>query len=191
MRNVFVYWWVLSLALWLAWPITQLSNAQQKVAPESPEVKAVVDRAIEYLTNRKPSGEKGVLAGLAVAEASKRYGGLVPKDHPVIKKAIASILSGVKSGNLLKAHSLYHPCLASILLCEVDDQEYRPQILSLIKSFEERQLDNGGFAYQGQKTWDTSQTQYVALAYFVARQHQIPVSLESTRRILELSLIHI
>lgn len=185
MRNVFVYWWVLSLALWLAWPVTQLARAQKKFAPESPEVNAVVDRAVEYLTNLNPSGEKGVLAALAIAEAGKRYDGLVPKDHPVVKKAITGIVKGVDSGALLRAHSLYHPCLAMILLCEADDQEYRPQIDKLIKAFEQRQLDDGGFSYQGKKEWDTSQTQYVALAYFVARQHQIPVSLESTRRILE------
>ena len=185
MRNVFVCWWVLSLAMWLACPVAQFSKAQQNFAPESSEVKSVVDRAVEYLTNINPSGEKGVLAGLAIAEASKRYGGLVPKDHPVIKKAISGIIKGVDSGNLLRAHAMYHPCLAMILLCEVDDKKYRPQIEKLIKSFEERQLDDGGFTYHGSKSWDTSQTQYVALAYFVARQHQIPVSLESTRRILE------
>ena len=185
MRNVFVYCWVLALATWLAGPVTQRANAQQKFAPESAEVKAVVDRALEYLTNKKPSGEKGVLAGLAVAEASKRYDGLVPKDHPVIKKAIAGILKGVKSGKLLADHAMYHPCLAMILLCEVDDQEYRPQIIKLVKSFEERQLDDGSYTYLGAKNWDTSQTQYVALAYFVARQHQIPVSVDSVRRILE------
>ncbi len=185
MRNVFVYWWGLSLALWLAGPVTPFSCAQKNFAPESPQVKEVVDRAVEYLTNRKPSGEKGVLAALAIAEASKRYDGLVPKDHPVIKKAISGVLNDVESGKLLRAHALYHPCLAMILLCEADDKQYRPQIIKLIKSFEERQLEDGGFSYQGQKSWDTSQTQYVALAYFVARQHQIPVSLDSTRRILE------
>ena len=185
MRNVFVYCWVLALATWLAGPATQRANAQKNFGPESAEVKEVVDRALEYLANKNPRGEQGVLAGLAVAEASKRYGGLVPKDHPVIKKAIAGILKEVKSGALLRAHAMYHPCLAMILLCEVDDQEYRPQIIKLVKSFEERQLDDGGYSYQGVKSWDTSQTQYVALAYFVARQHQIPVSVDSARRILE------
>lgn len=185
MRNVFVYCWVLALAAWLAGPVTQRANAQKNFGPESPEVKEIVDRALEYLANKKPSGEQGVLAGLAVAEASKRYGGFVPKDHPVIKKAVAGILKDVKSGGLLRAHAMYHPCLAMILLCEVDDQEYRPQIVKLVKSFEERQLDDGGYSYRGVKTWDTSQTQYVALAYFVARQHNIPVSVDSARRILE------
>lgn len=185
MRSVCVYWLGLSLVLWLAWPVMPCSCAQKNYAPESAEVKEVVDRAIEYLTNRNPSGEKGVLAALAITEASKRYEGFVPKDHPVIKKAISGIIKGVDSGSLLRAHALYHPCLAMILLCEADDREYRPQILKLIKSFEERQLEDGSFSYQGKKTWDTSQTQYVALAYFVARQHQIPVDLDSTRRILE------
>ena len=165
MRNELGYWWVLALALWLACPVAQLSNAQQQFEPESAEVKGIVDRAVAYLTNRKPSGEKGVLAGLAIAEASKRYGGAVPKDHPVIKKAIAGILKGVNSGTLLKAHAMYHPCLAMILLCEVDDQEYRPQIIKMVKSFEERQLEDGGFSYIGTKSWDTSQTQYVCLLY--------------------------
>ena len=70
-RNVFVYWGVISLALWLGWPITQSSHAQRRYRPESPEVKAVVDRAVEYLTNSNPSGERGVLAALAIADAGK------------------------------------------------------------------------------------------------------------------------
>lgn len=185
MRKVFVYWWSLSLAFWLAFPVAPFSNAQRNFAPESPEVRQIVDKAIAFLTKKNSGGEKGVLAGLAVAEAGKRYDGTVPKDHPVIKKAIAGILSGVKSGTLLKSRAVYHPCLAMILLCETDDQEYRPQIIKLIKSFEDRQLGNGGFSYLGTKVWDTSQTQYVALAYFVARQHRIPVSIKSARRILE------
>ena len=159
--------------------------AQRQFSPESPEVRAVVDRALAYLNSAKPKGEKGVLAGLAIAEASKRYQRSIPDNNPVINSAVAEIVKGVKSGKLLKEHAVYHPCLATILLCEVDDVEYRPQIIKLLKSFEDRQLDNGGFAYLGDKVWDTSQTQYVALAYYVARQHKIPVSINSTRKILE------
>ena len=84
MRSVCVYWLGLSLVLWLAWPVMPCSCAQKNYAPESAEVKEVVDRAIEYLTNRNPSGEKGVLAALAITEASKRYEGSVPKDLSLI-----------------------------------------------------------------------------------------------------------
>ena len=185
MRNVSVFWGVFLLACGLIWPSTQLLHAQRNYRPESPEVKAVVDKAVAFLTNSNPGGERGVLAGLAIAEASKRYEGYVPKDNPVINGAVASVLRGINSGSLLRSHALYHPCLGLILLCEVDDRKYRPQIMTLLKSFEERQLESGGFGYIGKDIWDTSQTQYIALAYFVARQHDLPVSLDSTRRILE------
>ena len=162
--------------------------AQRQFAPVDPEVRAVVNRALAYLNSSKPKGEPGVLAGLAIAEASKRYERSVPANNPVINSAVKEILQGVDGGKLLNEHALYHPCLATILLCEVNDVKYRPHIIKLLKSFEKRQLKNGGFAYLGDKEWDTSQTQYVALAYYVARQHKIPVSVQSTRKILEFLL---
>ena len=159
--------------------------AQRQFEPDSAEVRAVVERALAYLNSTKPRGENGVLAALAVAEASKRYDRSIPTDNALINSAVKGIVQGVNSKKLLSASAVYHPCLATILLCEVDDVKYRPQIIALLKSFEKRQLENGGFAYLGGDAWDTSQTQYVALAYFVARQHNIPVNLESTHKILE------
>lgn len=67
----------------------------------------------------------------------------------------------------------------------MDDELYRPEINKLLAAFEAQQLENGGFAYRGQTAWDTSQSQFVALAYFVARQHRLNVSVDSSKRILE------
>lgn len=164
---------------------TNETLAQREFTPNSAAVKSMVDRAMAVISKKGGNGENGTLYALALVETSKRYDGDVPKGHPLIQSACNDIVSGIDGGRLLKNTSMYHPCLALILLCEVDDQKYRGEIMKLLKSFEERQLEDGSFTYLGKHHYDTSQTQYVALAYYVARQHNLPVSIKSTEKMLE------
>ncbi len=160
-------------------------SAQTTYTPDSPKVQAMVESALKYLHSASGSNERNCLVALSIVQASKRYLAAVPEGDEFVDKVLKKILSEVKGGSLLKHKEVYYPCLASILLCEMDDVRYRPEINKLIGAFEAQQLPNGGFAYRGRKEWDTSQTQFVALAYFVARQHNINVSVESSKRILE------
>jgi len=160
-------------------------SAQTTYTPDSPQVEAMVESALAYLHKTSGTQERKCLVALSIVQASKRYLAAVPENDAFVKQAVEAVVSGVKGGSLLNHKEVYYPCLGLILLCEMDDVLYRPEIDKLIASFEAQQLGNGGFAYRGQKDWDTSQTQFVALAYFVARQHRINVSVESSKRILE------
>ena len=164
--------------------VLQLS-AQTTYTPDSAKVEAMVESALEYLHTTKGSSERKCLVALAIVQASKRYLAAVPDGDKFVDEVVKSVRSGVNGGSLLQHKEVYYPCLALILLCEMDDVAYRPEIDKLIAAFEAQQLENGAFSYRGQKDWDTSQTQFVALAYFVARQHRINVSVESSKRILE------
>jgi hypothetical protein len=160
-------------------------SAQTTYTPDSKKVEAMVESAIKYLHTTSGSSERNCLVALSIVQASKRYLAAVPEGDPFVDKVVEDVRNSVNGGTLLNYKEVYYPCLALILLCEMDDVAYRPEIDKLIAAFEGQQLDDGGFAYRGQTTWDTSQTQFVALAYFVARQHRINVSVESSKRILE------
>ena len=166
-------------------PLVAPLNAQTTYTPDSPKVEAMVDSALAYLRATSSSDERNCLVALSIVQASKRYFAAVPEGDKFVDKVVQKVLSGVKGGSLLNYKEVYYPCLALILLCEMDDVGYRTEIDKLIAAFEAQQLPNGGFAYRGQKEWDTSQTQFVALAYFVARQHNVDVSVDSAKRILE------
>ena len=161
------------------------SQAQTAYAPDHPKVKRTVEAAVKYLRKFKGNSEHNCLAALAIVQASKRYEAEVPEGDAFVDKTVEEIRKEVNGGRLLNAKEMYYPCLAMILLCEMDSDLYRSEIDKLVKSFEDRQLDDGAFTYKGKKTWDTSQTQFVALAYFVARQHNINIQVNSAKRILE------
>ena len=160
-------------------------SAQTTYTPDSPKVQAMVESAVKYLRKTPGTGERNCLAALAIVQASKRYEAAVPENDKFVDEVVKGILREIEGGSLLNHKEVYYPCLALILLCEMDDERYRGEINKLIAAFEAQQLPNGGFAYRGRKEWDTSQTQFVALAYFVARQHNVDVSVESSKRILE------
>lgn len=175
-----------AIAGWLNFPplVAQLSG-QTTYTPDSPKVQTMVEAAVKYLHKTSGTNERKCLVALSIVQASKRYDAAVPEGDKFVDGVIKNIRSEIKGGSLLKYKEVYYPCLALILLCEMDDVRYRPEIDKLLAAFEAQQLKNGGFAYRGRKEWDTSQTQFVALAYFVARQHKINVSVESSKRILE------
>ena len=159
--------------------------AQKKHSPDDKKVEKMVRKAMAYLRKNHSSEDRNCLAALAIVQATKRYDARVPEGDAYVDKIVKSVRAEVNGGRLLNHQEMYYPCLALILLCEMDDQLYRPEIDKLIKMFEERQLKDGAFTYKGKKTWDTSQTQFVALAYFVARQHKVNVKIDSSKRILE------
>ena len=161
------------------------SNAQTAFSPNSTKVERTVQAAVKYLRKSKGSNEHDCLASLAIVQASKRYNADVPNNEKLVNSTVNAIKKGVSGGQLLNSREVYYPCLALILLCEMDAERYRPEIDKLVKSFEDRQLENGAFTYMGKKSWDTSQTQFVALAYFVARQHKVDIKVDSTKRMLE------
>ncbi len=182
-----------SILLTLAF--VQALPAQKLYSPEHPDVEEMVNRAVEELRKIEPDNVgEATLGALAIVEASKRYRQEVPIDEPVVKAAIERILAtfekveenpGLTSGNVLTYNELYYPALALILLAEFDDVKYADQIKQLIKMFQGRQQPTGAFGYFNQdRSGDTSQTQYAALALFIAKHHNFQIDPEVAKKTL-------
>lgn len=163
------------------------SAAQKKYSPDHPDVKAMAWKAMESINSgRGGSGGINTLKALAILECYKRYEGYVPKESAAITSTVNSIAAEIRSnGGILDHHDLYYPCLATILLMEYDDEFFAPEIEKMLRMLEERQLPNGAYGYTDKKLPDTSQSQYVALVYFVARQHRFNFSADSAKRLLQ------
>ena len=154
----------------------------QKYYPDHPEVKRVADLAAESLRG-VAGGDVDALAGLAVLQHAKRYRQLVPKDDPYLEAVASRIIKdfpadpkddATRSDTVVNKKELYYPCLALIYLAEYDARKYEPYIIRLLDMLARRQAPNGSFTYlKQQRSADTSQTQYAALAMFVAKQHNI------------------
>lgn len=165
---------------------------QKQYTPDHPEVEAMVRKAVSWLNSGggKEVGYK-ILGALAIVEAGKRYDQKIPTNNGVVRAAISAILKELgnpKTGRgLLESEEMYEPTLALILLAEVDDVKYRPQIKKLIGMLKDRQDKNGGYTYRKERgrTSDNSQTQFAALAMHVAKEHGFEIDPNLAAKTLE------
>lgn len=165
-------------------------SAQRKYEdPSDPRVKAVADRCVEFIEGKLGGGDLGnrTIGALAIIEHSKRYTGEVPINHPGVKPLVEELASMAKAGSatVLDGKEMYFPCLALITLAEFDARTYKEEIGIMLDGIIARQLDHGGFSYKGQAEPDTSQSQFAALAFYVAYQHRIPFKPEYPKRLLQ------
>ena len=175
--------------VWWASPAT----AQKLYDPNHPDVEAMVNRGISYVEANAPRGiDEGLIAALAIIETKKRYENEVPRDNPIVRKAVEDVLQAVaddQAGGVapfLRGTGAYVPCLGVIVLCEVNDQLYASQINYLLGLVLRRQNADGGFGYPHEKeVTDTSQGQYVGLALTVAKNHGFQWDVEAAKRLLE------
>ena len=162
--------------------------------PEDERIEEMCRRAAKFLetedlraTGEDRLGQK-VLEALTVLEVYKRYEGEVPKDHPKILAAAedaADMINGASRDPLSRQHSMYAAALSLILLCEVDDEKYAPEIKAVLSYVGERQNENGGWSYENRPfITDVSQTQYACLALFVAKVHKFRINPEVGKRAL-------
>ncbi len=155
--------------------------------PEHPDVKALADAGVRFLNTTRSSEalQFRTLASLAIVEHGKRYDGRVPKENAVVSATCASIVAGV-DGIIQNEGEMYYPCLAIILLAETDAQAYSAEIKKLLRFVESRQEPNGSFTYKREtNTCDTSQTQFAALAMFVAKHHGFNLDVQMAKRTLQ------
>ncbi len=163
---------------------------QEKYSPDHPDVKEMADRAVATLQISTRNIGQLALASLAIVEHSKRYRQVVPKDDPLVKTTIESIQRmfppAPSSNNILEQEECYPPAIALILMAETDAPKYKKEIKQILEMFEKRQRPNGAFTYRQQpNSGDTSQTQFVALALMVAKQHGFDFDVEMPKRALE------
>ncbi len=169
-------------------------QAQVKYSPDHPDVKAMADQAVAHLQQQRMLDGYLVLGALAITEHSRRYNESAPVGNDICDRAIEHILGHLPGTagrelsdreNLLLEDECYFPSLSLILLAETDAKKYKTQIKQLLGSFVERQRPNGAFTYRRQPdSGDTSQTQFAALAMFVAKQNGFYVDPEMAKRTL-------
>ena len=153
------------LAMFLA------GGSAQGYTPDSPEVKAAIEKGLKYLeTQFKEEYRLGgkCLIGMCFWKNGR------PIDHAMIQGAIKACRDSVGENH----NENYNPALAAIFLCELEDQQ--PQLRDLAQTYLDKllkkQKPHGGWGYDSMATGDTSQTQYAALALWIAAHHghQIP-----------------
>ncbi len=170
--------------------------AQIKYNPDDVVIQEMAERAADFLATYTGSGAgsqaggERVLCALTILEVSKRYTHEIPRDHPLIIAAVNEAVNMINGGGarnrLDTIDSMYYPCLASILLCEVDDEEYAPEIKHIVSWISERQNNNGGWGYEKRAfISDTSQSQYACLALFIAKLHKFKVNYQTAKRALD------
>jgi hypothetical protein len=168
---------------------SQSSEAQVTYTPDHPDVKAMADAGVAFLQSGRPgmSREYRALAALAIVEHGKRYQGRVPKSVPLVKSACEDIAADIEK--IKEENEMYFPSLALILLAETDAPKYKEEIKELLKFMKFRQEPNGAFSYvTDNNTADTSQTQFAALAMFVAKHHGFNVDVQMAKSTLVLQI---
>ncbi len=159
------------------WPLLLIAVAVAPASarphtPESPEVRAIVDRAVAYLNTVSPKIDFGreALIGYALLKSD------VPKDHPRLQTSLKVVVDKIAEGlHDRDPPHIYPAAVAAIFLMEYDDQLFAPQIQHCLDLMKKRQRANGGFAYPNQQVSDISQTQYGVLAFWLADKHGFEV----------------
>jgi hypothetical protein len=169
--------WIFLLACGMAAGVLAPAPARA-VTPDDPEVRKVIDKALEYLATA-PEGRLGgrCLIGLAFLKDGK------DESHPKIAEAVTACKNATKWEGEQIATDIYSTGIAIIFLCSLDPSKYSTEILKLSKSLEARQKSNGGWGYAERQTGDTSMTQYAVLSYWEMSKVGFPTSLDSTERV--------
>ena len=158
------------VGLWLVATAVQVRAMPH--TPESPEVRAIVDRAVVFMNTVTPKIDFGreALIGYALLKAD------VPKDHPRLQASLKVVVDKIAEGltNRDPPH-IYPAAVAAIFLLEYDDKLFAPQIQHCLDLMKTRQRPGGGFAYPNQQVADISQTQYGVLAFWLADKHGFEV----------------
>jgi hypothetical protein len=170
--------WASLLALCLAFCA---SAAQAALTPESPEVKAAVDKGVaflkEYKTNEVRIGARAI-AALALVKNN------VPLDHPKIQEAVRSIRTGITDGSLKSGpESLYSLGMSIIFLCNADPEQYRRDIEKLLEIQAQTQKAEGGWGYENVPNGDTSMTQYAVLSMWEAQEAGFDIPTERWEKV--------
>ena len=152
------------------------SAVQSKaVTPESPEVKAVVEKALSFLT-ANPDERLG--ARCLVATCFLKNGRA--KDHLIVKQALAGC--NERLGNIKEEDNYTLGCVL-IFLCELDPDQHRALAQKYLDEILRRQMKNGGWSYSGYETGDTSQTQYAVLGLWMAQRNNFQVPQNAVERV--------
>ena len=161
-----------AVALLIAILVASAPQMASAVTPQSPEVQAVIKKAMAYLDK---SEEPRLGGKCLIAMAYLKTKPPQPK-HPKVAEALAACRAGTKSR---KPHDMYSNGLAIIFLCEYGGKKYGDLVNYYLGALKKRQKEHGGWGYDGKETGDTSQTQYAALSYWEAHNNGFGIDSQS------------
>ncbi|MBX7166477.1 MAG: HEAT repeat domain-containing protein [Pirellulales bacterium] len=153
--------------------------AEPFLTPESPEVIAAVDRALEFLAKAPADKRPGAraLVGLSYVKHNK-------KDHPKVQEALDAVRE-IAATDKQSADEIYTISVAIVFLTSLDPKAHKSDIEQLLARLISRQKPHGGFGYFTRTTGDTSMTQNAVLAMWEAAQYGIDVPLPAWERVTE------
>lgn len=151
------------------------------VTPESPEVKAVIDKALKFLETADDNRLGGkCLIGLVFL----KNGG--DENHPKVDAALQACLEATRGEAAAIRSDLYSTGIAIIFLCTLNPSKYAAEILKLRDSLVVRQKEHGGWGYADgahSATGDTSMTQYAVLAYWEISKAGLGLDIPTTEKV--------
>lgn len=151
--------------------------AAHAVTPESKEVVEVIDRAVGYLEQQTEARYGGrILMGLTLLKAGRE------KTHPKVKDGLVAIDLLLSNAQITSSSEIYTIGLAIILMCELDPEQYRDKIETLLKALYSRQMKEGAWTYLHNPAGDTSQTQYAILSLWMAKNSGFEIPVEVIER---------
>jgi hypothetical protein len=137
------------------------------VTPESPEVKAAINKALTWLAKQEDDRLGGkCLVGMCFFKSGS------PVTHPKIAAAQRACETVIAKPD---AEDNYSLGLALIYLCEVNPAQNRRLAERYLGILLKRQKANGGWGYEGSAEGDISQTQYPVLGMWLAASVGIDV----------------
>ncbi|MEZ6112813.1 MAG: prenyltransferase/squalene oxidase repeat-containing protein [Pirellulaceae bacterium] len=161
-------------------------NAYGAYTPESKEVKAMLDKGLSFLEKVKVEGHGSDFGGKAIL-AYTAYKHTHNPGHPLVQQGLQAVLHECEKGQNVGADDvkrMYSISVAMMLLAELDSQKYHNQIEAILQALLKSQKNHGGFGYQQYQEGDTSQVQYVMLAFWTAAQKGHTVADEPVERLM-------
>jgi hypothetical protein len=162
------------------------SDCALGVTPNSPEVKAAIEKGIAFLE----SEEAVDLADRVGARALQGYALLswnASHTHAKVVAAAARVQKAITTRDPTKFDTttwdVYSTGLAIIFLVKLDPKKYHDDIELLLAYLRTRQKAHGGWGYVEKPTGDTSMSQYGVLSSLVATQAGFDVPVDSIDRV--------
>lgn len=146
------------------------------VTPESPEVVAVIDRALAMLEKDGSETRLGgkCLVGLCMLKNGR------PPTHPRVVEALNDCRNKAKNA---AGEDNYSTGLAIIFLCELDVGQHREVAEVYLQALLKRQQPGGGWGYPGGMLGDTSQVQYATLGLWTADAAGLQIPPQAVERL--------
>ena len=135
-----------------------LAGSARAYTPESPEVRAMITKSLNFLNKQEAKGEAATLGGHCIIGLAALKANKIPNaGHPLVQRAIKEAKKIAATKKFSTAHSEnYSLGIAIIFLAEVDVEQYRREIQVFLAEILRRQQPGGGWGYHGRQNADIS-----------------------------------